>query len=369
MRLQLILILSLVGAGCGGTSSPRHVVSSTLQVYSDDHIFVVSPSLSDTVTLGEDTTITGSYVADALTGATQLVTTDAVSSATNFEESRQSVALAATHQVSEHHAVTGSYEMSLEDDYWAHSPGISFRTDAILSAVVASIGYHANIESAGRTDDPSFDERSTSHQVDLTWTQILDASTSLSILVTGFGAWCDARIGCRANPYRFVGISRASGVVAIRERHPDTHWGGAGALRLARALSDYWAVHLGYRWFRDSWRIDGHTADAALAGQLSKRLLARLEVRGVVQSEAEFYQAAYPGEGTRIPEFRTADAELSKLWNVTATLRGEWDVGELGADTTRLTFRLGRMWMHYPGYPSNPKRTALILSFGVDSAF
>jgi hypothetical protein len=232
--------------------------------------------------------------------------------------------------------------------------------------VRATARYQLLFESIGRVDAESFSSRALGYRLDVGWTQIVTKSLVVTALATATAYGCGENIGCFASPYRYVGVGGlAGGRVALSERHPDTRFTGAGALRLAWAFSDTSAFHAGYRFSQDSWGVAAHTADAAgVAELLSNRLLVRTEARGTVQGAASFYESSYVGSNAAIPAHRTADAELSSLWNVRLLLHLEWELGAM-----RLAGELGRMWSQYPDFSALPARPAWIGGMGLDAEF
>jgi hypothetical protein len=225
-----------------------------------------------------------------------------------------------------------------------------------------SARYQLQAESIGRVDDTSFSEHALGHRLDLGWTQIATKSLTVTGLVTATAYDCDQGLGCFANPYRYVGVMQpGAGFIALIERHPDSRFTAAGALRVAWAFSNVGAIHAGYRWAGDSWAISAHTFDAALATELRERLLVRAEARATVQGEASFYQARYSTDSGVVPSYRTADAELSAMWNFKSQLHVEWAMKPI-----RFVGEFGRMWNQYPDFPSLPSRHAWIGGAGID---
>jgi hypothetical protein len=352
--------MAVAAAGCGGAVT--HKATSRVHFYGDERLSVISPSIRDEVQVHK-TRIAADYAVDAVSGATQALTVDAVSSATSFSERRHQVGLSGAQALSPETELAAGYALSAEPDHVVHAPSATYTRGLMGDMARVSARYQLQIESIGRVDDTSFSEHALGHRLDLGWTQIATKSISITGLMTATAYGCDQGLGCFANPYRYIGVAQAgAGSVAVIERHPDSRYTGAAALRAAWAFSDVGALHAGYRFAVDSWEISAHTVDTALATELYHRLLVRAEARATVQGAASFYSARYSAEPGTVPAFRTADAELSELWNFKSQLHLEWAFRRL-----RLVGEIGRMWNQYPDFPSLTSRHAWIGGIGVDA--
>jgi len=360
--VRVSVMFAVMTLGCGpGMTRTSHRASSRVHVYSDARITAISPAVRDEATHGR-TVVTTSYAADVVSGATQVVTVDAISRATPFADRRHQLGLGVTRSLTPERAVSAAYGYSVERDHETHAPSLGYSQELFDRAVRATARYQLVFEDVGRSDDPLYSQRTRSHRLDLGWSQILGKSLVLAVLATATASTCDAVLGCFANPYRYVGVARGVDLIALSERHPDARATFAGGARLSWALSRAHALHGGYRLAQDSWAVTAHTADAALVSELfGSHLLVRAETRATFQDAASFYESRYGGGPLSAPAYRTADAELSPLRNVRAVLQLEWRI-----DPFRLVLQLGRMWNRYPAFRSLPARDAWIAGLGVD---
>lgn len=361
MRLSLGALVAVIAAGCAG--GVTHTATSRVHVYDDPHLTVVSPAVRDEVEVG-DSRVSADYAIDVVSGATWALTVDAVSSATRFSERRHQAGVAAAHALSPETEVSSAYTASVEPDHTVHAPSVGVTRELLDRMVRATARYQLLLESIGRVDADAFSASAQGHRLDLGWTQIATRSVVVTGLATATAYRCSADLGCFASPYRHVSVAGPTGgPVALSERHPDVRFTGAGALRLAWAFTTRSALHAGYRFAHDSWGVAAHTADAAAVAELfASRLLIRAEARGTAQGAAGFYASAYVGDDVSAPAYRTADAELSSLWNARLLLHLEWDWGPV-----RLVGELGRMWNRYPDFPALPARDAWIGALGIDA--
>lgn len=363
MRLPLAWVAAAMAWGCAG--GPAHQATSRVHFYNDERVAVVSPAVRDEVEI-RDSRVAVDYAVDVVSGATQALTVDAVSSATRFSERRHQAGVMGAHAFSPETELSGGYTFSVEPDHVVHAPSLGLTRELLERTARASVRYQLVLESIGRVNDPAFAERARGHRVDLGWTQIATKTLVVTALATATAYDCGAAIGCFANPYRFVGIDVGEGArLAFIERHPATRFTGAGALRLSWALGDATALHAGYRFSGDSWGVTAHTADTAFVDEMfARRLLARAEARATVQRAASFYRARYLGDGMTVPAFRTGDSELSALWSVRLQLHLEWAWGP-----ARIVGEFGRMWNEYPDFKALPTRHAWTGGLGIDAEF
>lgn len=361
MRLQLsialVLVASAAHAADGGTAGAR------ADVYIDESIVVIAPSARTSVDVGDGITVDGGYLVNIISGATPVLTPDAITSATRFTEHRHGIDLSIGGPLSEHVELTGGWMASLEGDFQALGPTVKVTSELFGEMARLSIGYRLRFERTQPSDGEPLVDVGASQEVDVTWTQILGRTTRVTLLVSGHAGVCGAIFGCQANPYRYV---PAAGV-SLREKHPANRFRVAAAARLSQALSPAVALHGGYRYYIDSWWVQGHTADLAVAvSLLGERLLFRATGRFGHQSAASFYRDDYAWMGRYV----TGDRELSGLWDVMASVRGEWRAYAVGPFSRfGPSLRVAFLHYRYPHYSEAPMRNAWLIGAGVDAAF
>ena len=383
MRLQLtaaaaLAVLAALATLPAQAVSPKRA-AARVDVYTDDWIIVVSPSTQASVEVAEGVEVEASYAVDVLSGATRTLTADAISSATHFEERRHEVHGSVSTEVAPQTTFAGAYSLSLEPDYATHAVSATFVREVLDRLATLSLSYRINVERFGLAHDPKVREELLGHAFDLSWSHVLGPGTLLTGLFSAHLAYCGDALGCHSSPYRFVGVytgpEEGAPLVAVRERHPEQRVRLAGALRLSQSLAPGYALHAGYRYYGDTWQIQGHTLDAALtAAFLGERLVLRAEGRFTWQSAASFYRDRYvfasPAAGGGAPRYRTADREMAELYNVTVALRGEWSL--LGGELLRrlnLNARVAHSWYRYPTYSELPRREAWLVGAGVSVDF
>jgi hypothetical protein len=330
-------------------------IAGSLMVYADDdHVTVVSPSVSGQAELGRLTT-SARYTVDAVSAASVDLVTAA--SPRGFEEIR--------HQVrgSGDYALGGSgarldlgYGASVEPDFVGHGVDGGYRTDLLDRHATVSARGAFRYATVMHAHDPELLRTRTAYEAELAWSHVLGRRS-----VADLGARVEHARGYLANPYRLVRIHAPAALVsstAVAEAVPDTRTGAALTGRL-RALVAPDLHALGeYRFSRDTWGISAHTATArGTLGLWNDRLLVTLEARGYLQGAADFHRTRYESFPA-VPEHRTADKELGRTWTALAGLDVEWSPTVTFGSALRLGLGFDAYYMRYPQHPTLRARTA-----------
>jgi len=380
VRLQLthrllttVTLVALTGLASRGAHAQEVSGSSSARVdmYSDGVIEVIAPSASVGAQVGESLSAEASYMVNIVSGATPLISADAVSSATEFSDTRHAADLSLTQRFLKRYSFRPSISTSYESDYFSLGGGVTLGADILGDMVTVTAGYHPRFDVLSLATREPLTARNHGHQVDLTWTQILGRTTRVSALLMGDAAFCGAEIGCDASPYRYVPLVNDDEVLfAVRERHPDQRLRVAGAMRGSQALGSGAALHGGYRYYVDSWAVQAHTADLSVAIVLfDERFMLRTTARTTWQSSAFFYEDSYEKKAATysVPAWRTSDRELSGLIDVMGSVRAQWsffDVGPLRrvGPNARVTC----IQYFYPEFSELPQRHGCLFGGGID---
>ncbi len=370
MRLQLTASHLVVAALLWPTgASADSGVTARVDSYDDGSFTVLAPAIRGVADPVEGIEVEATYIVDMVSGATRVLTADAVTSATRFEEKRHEVRAAVMARGGPLWVVGASFGTSLEPDYTTHLMGFNGSIEILDRMATVTGAYQATWERVASVIDESFDEPAATHTVDLGWVHVLGAATALHGRVSGAFADCGKRLGCHASAYRYVALHGADSVrSAVPERHPDSRLRGSASVRLVQGFGDGWAVHLGWRRYADDWGLSGDTAQAALAvSGWADRVLGRIEARASSQRAVDFHRDGYSGDG--IPQHRTADRELSGLQDLMLAARGRLSVSGVGA-TRRLSIdgRIGRLWYRYDD-DAYPDRQGWLIGGGVSAEF
>lgn len=226
--------------------------------------------------------------------------------------------------------VAVSYRVSHENDYLSNSGSVSVQADALQRTVTIDARALAGGDIVGRAGDERFRRTIGYGGLFFGYTHVL-TRTTLAQAALDFRA----QRGYLASPYRWVSLG-AAGLCAdaaglcIPEQHPGRRLRLAAVGRVRQALARRWSLGAGYRLYRDSWGVLGHTGLLDVRVRPLDTITLGLEGRGYTQGAADFYRAAYPNVPSQ--GWLTRDRELSSMWNVRGglVLDGRWVVGREG---------------------------------------
>lgn len=377
MRLQLSTALAIATCLPRSTYADERVAART-DVYTDPWIVVVSPAASARVDIGRHE-IEAAADVDVVSGATPLMVTDVVSSATRFEEVRRGGHLSFSSELRRDFAMGATATASLESDHRTLAATAFARADLLDDRARLSLSSTFFHERAGRADDPNYDQRTIGSALNLDASLLATRTGRAELQVSTRVRGCEAYLGCQANPYRHVPIyiELASGeavAVAASERHPTSRVRVAAAPGWSQYVGMGTALHLRYRFYADTWRITGHTASASIAKELlGGALIARVESRGLWQSEAAFFRARYDGDGDQatLPGYRTADRELSRTKGLMLGTRVDYRAATTRRASWQVNARLDHMWYAYPQLTDDQldDRRAWLMGVGLAATF
>ena len=367
MRLQLTAALAICLAV---PAAAQNQTSVHVDTYSDGWITVVSPGARASVGLHERVRVSGGYSVDLVSGATRTLRADLVSSATRFEEVRHQTDVTVDVDLGRRWRLALLVAGSFEKDYTTLAFGPGATVELLGRRAALSLRYTASTEQVGLATGEPLRERGWSHTLDLGWSHILGPRTTLSFLATAMLAQCGEIYGCQASPYRFVPLTDGAVMTAaLRERHPSERYRGSVALRVAQALTPGLALHAGYRFYADSWSIQGHTVDLTVASTLlGDRLHLSAGGRFAWQGPAAFFRERYVGSGAdgTVPGHRTADQELAGVIAGQVSLSVEWSFLAVGPFLRiALGAHAAHHWYRYDRFPGLDHRNAWVAGGGV----
>jgi len=192
--------------------------------------------------------------------------------------------------------IQGSYYYSTESDYVGRMLTLAANHDYNQKNTNISATYSFgwdNVNPLGT--DTTHTKRA--HSFNLTLTQVLSPK-----LIGRIGADFSYIDGFQSNPYRTVN----TGGQILLENHPLGRTRGAFFLKLNRYFKTQTALNFEYRFYRDDWDIQSHTANVYYHQRFSPNVLIRYRYRYYRQTEAFFYQDTYPV----VQEYRTSDYKL-----------------------------------------------------------
>ncbi len=190
----------------------------------------------------------------------------------------------------------GSYYFSTESDYVGRMVTVAVNREVNQKNTNIAGSYSFGWDDISPlAADTSHNK--TSHNVNLTLTQVLNPN-----LIGRVGVDFSYVNGFQSNPYRTVN----GGGQILLENHPVRRTRGAFFMKLNRYFSTQTALNLEYRFYRDDWRVQSHTASAFYHQRFSDNVLIRYRYRYYRQTEAFFFRENY----AVVQEYMTSDYKL-----------------------------------------------------------
>ncbi len=327
MRLQLALALAIAAipsvAGADGSVSFRGVY------YKERATRVMQPMLDGVFEVGERGLLSTHFLVDAITSAS---TSAGAADAVAFTENRYEGGVGYTHQLNDLR-IGGDAKYSTESDYKSLYGGVRGELELGQKNTVLGLGGGVGYDtvsagSGGGLAQPTIEcEPGEMEQVEcnLTTLSVYGSATQILSRNAVAGVTVDvARLsGYQSNPYR----SAIAGDELISERHPTrrTREAVAGLLRYYFPKTETTIIG-SYRFYRDSWKVHGHTPELRLIQQVADVADASFRYRYHTQDGAFFFRDRYD-TADGVMSFVSDDVKLSS----TSTHTIEAKLGILGS--------------------------------------
>jgi hypothetical protein len=292
MRLQLVLLTALTTtAAADGTIAVRGVY------YKERATRVIQPMLDGVFEAGERGLVTAHFLVDAITSASSSA---GAANSTAFTENRYEVGGGYAH---EDGALTvgGEGKYSTESDYVSLYAG--FRLQVALAQKNTTLGLGGGVTSdtisagaGGGLSQPLItcapDDEATASCGLTTYSLFVSATQVLSpVLVAGVSADLAKLDGFQSNPYR----QAVAGDQLVPERHPTARLRESFAGLVRYFVKPTSTALIGaYRYYRDDWKVHGHTPELRVVQQLGATIDASARYRYHTQDGAFFYRERYP---------------------------------------------------------------------------
>lgn len=313
MRLQLALVGLLAStslAHADGTVSARGVY------YKERATRVMQPMLDAVFEVGARGLVETHFLVDAITSASASAGS---ADAMPFTETRVEGGGGYTHQFESFRlGVNGKY--STEPDYKSLWIGVRGEVELAQKNTVLGLGGGMGHDTVGTSTggglgqlmivcEPGGTEMP---QCTLnTYTIFGSVSQILSRnLVLAASVDVAKLVGYQANPYRNAVVGEGLDASLVRETHPDERLRQAYAASVRYYVDASDTTLIGaYRYYRDGWRVHGHTPEARAVQQVGEFVDATLRYRFHTQDQAVFYEERYARPETYV----TDDVKLSSF--------------------------------------------------------
>lgn len=257
----------------------------------DGPMVLVRKSFADKVS------VYGSYYVDNISGAS----IDVVTTASPYKDQRKELGVGLDY-LRQNSTISVSLINSEENDYFSDTVNLNLSHEMFGSMTTFTMGYSQGKDTVKRVDT-DFQDGIDRYQYRLGLSQILTKTLLASL---NFEAM--AEDGYLNNPYRAARYLDT----LVRERYPRTRNSRAVSLRVAKGLSaDDGAldssVHIGARYFTDTWDITANDVEIGYQRRFSQPWLGEFRYRYYRQTAASFYSDNFTSEMA----YMARDKELS----------------------------------------------------------
>ena len=334
-------------------------INASLLVYDEtDRMSIVASQLSINKTIDESNTVNASIIIDSITGATptgevpfgsvQTVTSasgnTSTVSATSFpsievEDTRTALSGSWINQVSRLLALTGSANLSSENDYKSTGLSLSASLDTEDKLTTYSLAVSTTADDISRSsrvdnvagiptgmtnsslllrEDTSSESRTTNDLV-IGFTQVLTPRTLFQMNFTR-----SQSDGYHTDPYKLISIVDGNGVqvASYYEKRPDSRVRNSIYSQLIHNI-DGDVLRLSYRRYQDDWNLTSDTLDLKYRIKLNKYYV-EPHIRYYQQSAADFHRY-YLNAADSPPDYASADSRLAEFTSYTLGVSSGYD--------------------------------------------
>lgn len=293
-------------------------------LYDGGGVQIDGPSVLVRKKAGKSLSFVGNYYVDMISSAS----IDVITTASPYTEERKQWSLGMDY-LRGNTTMRVNYTSSEESDFDAETVSFSVSQDMFGDLTTVTLTYALGDDLVRRSDDDTF-ERPLDRQIyGVGITQILTKN-----LISSLNIETVTEEGYLNNPYRSVryfDVGSATGYSFESELYPNTRTSNAVGLRLRYFLPYRAAVEGEYRFFTDTWDIEGHTASLSYIHPW-KDFTFTGKFRYHDQTGAHFYRDLFPGP--QATNFRGRDKELSALTSYTIKLQAAYEfLSDDGNDT------------------------------------
>jgi hypothetical protein len=284
-------------------------------LYEGGGVRIDGPSVLMRKQVGSNMSFVANYYVDMISSAS----IDVITTASPYTEERTQWSLGMDY-LRGNTTMSVGYTTSTESDFDAKTYSFAVSQDMFGDLTTLTLSYALGDDLVGRSDDPSFEREADRQQYGVGLTQIL---TRNMIATLNYQVVTDE--GFLNNPYRSVRYadpSVARGFSFEPELYPNTRTSNALGLRMKYFLPYRAALEAEYRYFTDTWDIEGHTAKLGYVQPFGPFTF-HAKYRYHDQTGAHFYADLFPR--AQATNFRGRDKELSALTSHTIGISGSWE--------------------------------------------
>jgi len=316
IRRFFIIALSILAFGVAHAGVlPDDRADALYHFYDGGGVVIDGPSVLVRKKVGTSFSVVGNYYVDMISSAS----IDVVTQASPYEEERTQWSLGVDY-LRGNTTMRAGYTTSEESDFDAETVSFSVSQDMFGDLTTLTLSYALGDDLVRRSDDPTFEQPLDRQIYGVGVTQILTKN-----LISSLNVETITEEGFLNNPYRSVRYfdpNAASGYSYEPEVYPNTRTSNAIGLRMRYFLPYRAAVEGEYRFFTDTWDIEGHTGAISYIHPW-RNFTFTGKFRYHTQTGAHFFKDLFPR--AMATNFRGRDKELSPLTSYTVKLQAAWE--------------------------------------------
>lgn len=316
-RLSVVSLLLTMLSSAHAAVLPDDRTDVMYHLYDGGGVAIDGPSVLVRKKIGNSVSVVGNYYVDMVSSAS----IDVITTASPYNEERKQWSLGVDY-LRGRTTMSVNFTSSVESDYDASTYSFSVSQDMFGDLTTLSLSYAIGDDVVSRSDDENFADDLDRQMYSVGLTQILTKNLISSL---NFETVTDE--GYLNNPYRTVRYLNPAdpggrGYSYEPELYPNTRTSNAVGLRARYFLPYRAAIEGEYRYFIDTWDVEGHT------GALSyihpwKDFTFTGKFRYHNQTGAHFYSDLF--SRLEATNFRGRDKELSPLTSYTLTLKAAYE--------------------------------------------
>ena len=277
------------------------------------------PSVLVRKSIGTQVSVTGHYYIDSISAAS--VDVIALGSS-EYTEERTEIS-GGIDYLHEKTIMSMGYTNSSENDYEANTVYFAVSQDFFGDLTTLTLGYARGWDDVGRRGQPENEwEEADRHNYKIGLSQVITRN-----MLMGLDIDVITDEGKLENPYRrnrYIDATATAGYSFQEELYPDTRTSTAAALRAMYYLPYRASVKAEYRFFRDTWGVQAHTAGLGYTHTFGDHWKADIHYRYYTQDQADFYGDLFPFENSQTHLAR--DKELSQYSGSTIGLGASYEL-------------------------------------------
>ncbi len=308
-RIRILTTAALLGlcqAGAAGVL-PDDRSDFLYHQYIGGGVEIDGPSILVRKSIGKSISVAANYYVDMISSAS----IDVITTASPYTEERTQYSLSMDY-LRGNTTMSAGVTSSEESDFDASSYNLSIAQDMFGDLTTLTLSYGYGDDTVRRSDDPNFFRDNTRQNYGVGITQILTRNLISSV---NYDVITDE--GFLNNPYRSVRYVDAGSPVGYSfeaELYPHTRTSSAVGIRAKYYLPYRAALEVRYRFFTDTWDINGHTASIAYTHPW-RDFIFTASYRWHDQTGAHFFRDIFSRSAAT--NFRGRDKELSPLTSQT----------------------------------------------------